>query len=82
MPLTPSSVMPEVDPALRFEKWENLDLISKNRLITFLQVLVLLLMLMIPTLSPFAHHALADATAEAIAPRLRYVIFAAERGRV
>jgi hypothetical protein len=39
-------------------------------------------MLMIPTLSPFAHHALADAAAEAIAPRLRYVIFAAERGRV
>jgi hypothetical protein len=27
----------DVDPALRFEKWENLDLISKTRLLNFLQ---------------------------------------------
>ena len=72
--------MPEVDPALRFEKWENLDLISKNRLITFLQVL--LLMLIIPILPLHFAYAPADTTAEAIAPRLRYAVFAAQRGRV
>jgi hypothetical protein len=42
----------KLDPALRFEKWETLDLISKTRLVTFLQVLLQLLLMMIYTHHP------------------------------
>ena len=66
-----------VDPALRFEKWETLDLISKNRLITFLQVMLL------PLLPRnMSHRPVADASSEARAPGLRPAVVAAAGGRV
>jgi hypothetical protein len=58
------------------EKWETLDLITKNRLITFLQVL---LMVLPPNMS---HRCLADASSQACAAGLRPVVVAAAGGRV